>query len=141
MTNTLAPQASDRNMASANAMFVQAQAICETADDLVAPANATAADCDHECDSATQQDIYLDDDTGIDAYAGVEQCGNCRQERMVVVFPDETHHCGIQDVYYSDWTAAMSLTRRNQAMADIVAQILQDAYEHARQMRVSVSAA
>ena len=141
MTGNIEPQASDRIMASADAMFVQAHAISETADDLVALANATAADCDHECDSSTQQDIYLDDDTGIDAYGGVEQCENCRQERMVVVFPDETRHCGIQDVYYSDWTPAMSISRRNQAMAGIIAQILPDAYEHAREMRVSVSAA
>ena len=141
MDNALSLQASDRIMASANTMFAQAHAISETADDLVALANATATDCDHECDSATLQDIYLDDDTGIDAYAGTERCDNCRQERLVVVFPDETRNSGIQDVYYSDWTPAMSVTRRNQAMADIISQILRDAYEHARQMRVSVSVA
>lgn len=140
MANTHPPQASDRIMASANTMFVQAHAISETADDLVALANATAADCDHECDSATLQDIYLDDDTGIDAYAGTERCDNCRQERLVVVFPDEAQRSGIQDVYYSDWTPAMSVTRRNQATADIIAQILRDAYEHARNMRGSLSA-
>ena len=132
MTATIAPQASE---------LIMARAISETADDLAALANATAADCDHECDSSTQQDIYLDEDTGIDAYAGTEQCGNCQQERMVVVFPDETRHSGIQDVYYSDWTPAMSITRRNQFMAHIIAQILRDAYEHARQMPVSVAAA
>lgn len=132
---------SDRIMNAAHAMYLQSRAIAAEADALVDLANPSAADCDHDCDSATLQNIFQDEDTGIDAYAGVEQCGNCRQERMVVVFPDETRHSGIQDVYYSGWRPAMTDSRNAQAMADITAQILHDAYEHARKMRDSATAA
>ena len=141
MSETLESTVSDRIMASANAMYIQSRTIAEEADFLVELANPSAAGCDHDCDSATRQNIFQDEDTGIDAYAGIEQCGNSRQERMVVVFPDETRQSGIQDLYYSGWQPAMTDSRNAQAMADITAQILRDAYEHARKIRGSATAA
>lgn len=105
--------------------------MADQADRLLELAAPGAAEYDQECDSYSDCDIYMDGGDGIDAYCGVERCGNCQQKRLSAVFPNTVLQSGIQDIYYSDWVPAMIETQQ-QALSDIMAQTLDDAYQHAR---------
>lgn len=87
--------------------------MADQADRLLELAAPGAAEYDQECDSYSDCDIYMDGGDGIDAYCGVERCGNCQQKRLSAMFPNTALQRGIQDIYYSDWVPAMTESRNS----------------------------
>lgn len=103
--------AAEQIRAAAAMMLRQSTELDNTADRMLVAANP-AADCDHECDSYSNCEIYINDGDGRDAYCGVARCGNCQQERLSAVFTDSALAAGIQNIYYSEWTPTMTDRRR-----------------------------